>query len=447
MRNDSLPKKFLAFFLSMKTGLFLVALIIFFSVIGTVLPQERTISGAGPLFRFLYYTLNFGDIYHSKGFSFLLFCLCLNIAVCSCSRLPSLWRSTVKVPDWPTGIPWQREYELTLSPDKTMDAARQALVRAGFRIKTISPDRIYARKGQLAPWGAFFVHLSILLIALGAFYGSMYGFRYDIRMIPGESIVIGTDEYPGSGRPFTVTLENFATERYANGQVSDWISSLAIRQDGQKSAEQQVKVNHPLAFQGVSFYQSSYSSVYQAIQETDGYTRSIRLQEKQPYLIDEQQEISIMPIKYLPDFDPQNPLVSRSGNPLNPYIIYLVYAGAHPLGMNAIAVGKPLSLPGTSMKIIFRSVHDASGLEVKYDPGLPLVFAGFILMSLAFFASLYPKKRIVYAKVEPCRDQTRLSVTMIGKSQLLDAELTQLCETITAVKDNISVRGSGCARF
>jgi len=267
-------------------------------------------------------------------------------------------------------------------------------------------------------------------------------------MTPGESIIIGADDYYGAGRPFSLTLKAFSTERYSNGQVSDWISNLEVTQDGMKIVNQDVKVNHPLSYQGISFYQSSYANLYSLEERIPGHTiQPVRLEEKQPYILDEQQGIAIVPIKYLPDFDAQNPMVSRSANPSNPHVIYLAYASGHPLGMNAVAVGKPLLLPGLPTEVVFRSVAESSGLEVKHDPGLPLVFTGFALMSLAFFISLYPCRRIVCIEIKPAGNGSLLSLSMFGKSQLPEEELTQLCKPIMTIAKKPSARGSGCAKL
>lgn len=337
---------------------------------------------------------------------------------------------------------------MNTSCETALASIRQGLEKTGFRTWDSQPNRIYARKGQIAPWGTLLVHISVLFIASGAFYGSINGFRYTLQLAPGETVVIGSRDYPGSGRSFSLALKNFATERYPNGQVSDWISSLEIIQDGKTMAAQDVKVNHPLSYQGISFYQSSYTNVYNARVRLSGLPdQTVQLQEKQPYILDDQQGIAVMPVRYLPDFDPHNPMVSRSVNPVNPHIIYLAYAGGQPLGMNAIPMEKTISLPGSPLEIIFHSVQEASGLEVKYDPGMPVVFSGFILMSLAFFASLYPQRRTVYAEIRPAGNTVLLSIAMFGKTQFPEEELQVICQSIMIEEENPSTRGDRCAKL
>jgi len=427
----SSPGNVIRAFATMRMGLTLLAIIIVLSAVGTLIPQERDISAAGPVLHFFYHTLGFGNLYHSWWFGSLLFFLCLNIACCSLSRLPVLWRDTFAPPVWPAAMSWQRECRLALPPDEVAQRMRQRLKQSGFRVWDIGTDRLYARKGQLAPWGTFLIHASILIIALGSFYGSMAGFQYSVLLAPGDSVTIGAGSYPAPGCPFELRLNTFTTELYPNGQVSDWVSNLTVTRIGEDVLSQDVKVNHPFSYQGVSFYQASYSNLYEITQQATGHNaRKLRLEEKQPIILDDRLGIAVVPLKYLPDFDPKRPMVSRSAQPLNPHVIYMAYSGGRPLGMNAVAIGNPLSIPGSPIELVFSAVQEASGLDVKHDPGLPLVFTGFSIMGAAFFLSLLPHRRVIWAEIRPNAESTLLVVTISGRSQLLTEELSLLCQNL-----------------
>lgn len=436
MRNivkNIFQNKSLSAFATMRTGLTLLALVICLSVIGTLIPQEREIAAAGPVLRCFYATLGFGDLYHSRWFSALLFLLCLNVACCSLSRLPALWRETFAPPRWPEAAGWQREYRLAMPADQAGRLMKQCLEHRGFRVWDLGGNRLYARKGQLAPWGTVLVHASILIIALGALYGSLSGFRYSIRLAPGEAVTIGTGAHRGIGPPFELRLNGFTTEYYPNGQVSDWISDLAVARSGEDLLRRQVRVNHPLSYQDMSFYQMSYASLYEVEQRDAGRSRrKNRVEEKQPVILDERQGIAVVPLKYLPDFDPRRPMVSRSARPLNPHVVYGVYDGGRPVGMNAIPVGKPLTFPGAPGELVFSAVTEATVLDVKHDPGLPLVFTGFAAMGGAFFLSLCPRRRVVWAAATQDGDSAVLTAAMGRRSHLLTEELSRLCQSLEA---------------
>ncbi len=418
-------------FSTMRVGLTLLAVIIVLAVTGTLIPQERDIHAAGPVLKFLYNTVGLGNLYHSWWFGALLFLLCLNVACCTAIRLPALWRETFVPPTWLADFVPQRQCRVAATPEETTARLRGALVSAGFRIWAAGEGCLYARKGMVAPWGTFLVHVSILLIALGGFYGSTAGFQYSIQLAPGEAVAIGSGNHPGVGRPFGLRLDAFDTEFYSNGQVSDWISSVTVVQGGRDILSQAVKVNHPLSYQGVSFYQASYASLYALELRSEGGTvRSVRAGEKQPLIIDERMGIAVVPLKYLPDFDPRQPMVSRTTKPDNPHVVFAAYSGGRPLGMNAVKLGEPLKFPGTTVELVFRSVRESSGLDVKYDPGLPLVFAGFAVMAAAFFLSLYPRRRVIQAEVTPDGSLAKLAISLHGRSPLLADELTALCETV-----------------
>lgn len=434
------PGKIVRDFATMRVGLTLLAIIIVLAVAGTIIPQEREID-AGPVLHFFYHTLGLGSLYHSWWFSTLLFLLCLNMACCSLCRLPALWRETVAPPPWPLAAAWQRECRLDCPPEAATRQLKQFLERAGFRIWDFAGNRLYARKGQLAPWGTFLVHTSVLLIALGGFYGSLAGFQYSIRLAPGEVVTIGARPNPGVGRPFELRLNSFATELYPNGQVSDWISNLTVVRDGNEVVSQDVKVNHPLSYGGISFYQSSYATFYDIEQRMAGRSgRTVRAEERQPLILDNRQGLAVVPLKYVPDYDPQRPLVSRSARPLNPHVIYMAYSDGRPLGMNAVPLGKPLTLPGTPAELVFVAVREVSGLEVKHDPGLPLVFAGFGIMSAAFFLSLFPRRRVVVAEARNDGEAAVLLIAIHGKPQLLEEELSGLCRDLAVNSNNTAAR-------
>jgi cytochrome c biogenesis protein ResB len=79
----------------------------------------------------------------------------------------------------------------------------------------------------------------------------------------GESNEVAAE---GDGRlrklPFSIRLKEFRVNYYEpeRGAVRNYISSLAVVENGRTVAEKNVEVNHPMHYGGYYFYQHSYDA-------------------------------------------------------------------------------------------------------------------------------------------------------------------------------------------
>ena len=100
--EEKKQKTFWQRFTSMNTGIALLLLIAAFAVVGTLIPQERSVSSASPLVQMLYQTVGLGDLYHAWWFRGLLGLLSLNVLACMVRQFPALWRRTSLQEPWPS---------------------------------------------------------------------------------------------------------------------------------------------------------------------------------------------------------------------------------------------------------------------------------------------------------------------------------------------------------
>lgn len=97
----------------------------------------------------------------------------------------------------------------------------------------------------------------------------------------------------------------------------------------------------------------------------------------------------------------------------------IVFAWSDRAGRNGIASstpGIPFAIPQNNGLLIFQSVEDLSGLLIKHDPGLQLVYAGLTLLATGFFLSLYIPRRQVWIKITPAATCCTVSWVVIGRS-------------------------------
>jgi len=123
-----------------------------------------------------------------------------------------------------------------------------------------SDEIFFSQKGRWSRTGVYIVHLSILLIFVGAIIGHFGGFKGSV-MIPEMSSTQKVFPFKNDGSielGFEVRCNSFAIDFYANGMPKEYKSNLSILEDGKEVVNRDIKVNSPLTYKGITFYQSSY---------------------------------------------------------------------------------------------------------------------------------------------------------------------------------------------
>ncbi len=112
---------------------------------------------------------------------------------------------------------------------------------------------LYADRFRWGPFGTLFAHLSLVLILVGALIGGAMGFKNtDSRCRSARRSTSATGPAWRSRRRASPT----PTTRTAS--PSDYASDLVLYKDGQQVADQTIRVNQPLRYGDVTFYQSFF---------------------------------------------------------------------------------------------------------------------------------------------------------------------------------------------
>jgi cytochrome c biogenesis protein len=110
------------------------------------------------------------------------------------------------------------------------------------------------RQFRWGPFGTVIGHLSLVVILAGALVGSAFGFR-DTGFVVAEGSTVPVT----SGDGLSVELVQFQDAYYTTtGAPADYASDLVIYRGGAEVARQTVRVNEPLRYGDLSFYQSFY---------------------------------------------------------------------------------------------------------------------------------------------------------------------------------------------
>jgi len=263
------------FFCSLKLSISLLIGLALVSIIGTVIPQapsipEEYIRSLSQTKLQLYDKLGFFDMYHSWWFILLLYLLTVNLVACSIKRLPRVWK-IVSEPNLIFDEGLERSLSLTHDLKLKGDTASLKDKLTGFLTSEFAAPVVTEQNGEIHlfaqknPWcrlGVYVVHLSIIIIFIGALIGSFFGYKAYVQIVEGSSVSAAqgrNDKMVDLG--FSVKLEKFSVSFYNTGAPKEFKSILTILENGQPVPgfiNIPVVVNDPLTYKGFTFYQSSY---------------------------------------------------------------------------------------------------------------------------------------------------------------------------------------------
>ncbi|NPA49666.1 MAG: cytochrome c biogenesis protein ResB [Thermodesulfobacteria bacterium] len=423
------------FLSSIKLAIFLLLSLAATSIIGTILPQgqplpfyfQRYGETLGQIIKFLHLY----DTYHSWWYVTLLALFSVNLTLCSLKRLPfslELFRRDPLAvdPEKLTRMPVSKELKLK-APFKELEARVEELLskKLGRLEKAAFEDGVLFLKDRFrwSYFSVYVVHFSILIIIAGAIIGAVWGFRGEVNLLEGEStdqVLVRGKKHRSIPLGFTIRCDKFYIDFYPNGMPKEYRSDVTILEDGKEVLKGVIRVNDPLTYKGITFYQSSYNTFAKV---------KIRIL-KGPW----QKELEIEPFNQatweegkirvgLLDFQQAHGLPAAR--------IWLAEEGEPPLAFWVLK-GHPRRIELKSGPIIV-TLEDAkpvyaTGLQVKKDPGVPVVWLGFSLLILGIFAALFFAHQRYWVAVMPGEKNTR--VILAGFSPKARQKVKQTIEEL-----------------
>jgi len=263
------------FFTSLRLVIVLLLVLSLLSVAGTIIEQNKPLQEYYRLFRpetvEMFLKLGLLDMYHSWWFTSCLALLALNIIACTMERYPSIMKG-LKTPNVvldekiEKGLkdPAKIKYHL---PAETVEKRVADLVKKIFPARPVITETEDARhffyeKGRYTRLSFLLTHLSILIIFIGAIVGSIFGFKGYVNINEGETVsTLQTRKGENKALNFGVRCNSFNADYYETGAPKDYRSDLSVIRDGKEVLRQTIRVNDPLTYEGITFYQSSFGAL------------------------------------------------------------------------------------------------------------------------------------------------------------------------------------------
>ncbi|AFZ18275.1 cytochrome c biogenesis protein [Allocoleopsis franciscana] len=403
LENPSLPniwRQLLSVLGDLRLAIVLLLAIAVFSISGTVIEQGQSLAfyqsnypEDPALFGFLSWkvllTLELDHVYRTWWFLSILILFGSSLTACTFTRqFPALKAAR----RW-TFYKEPRQFQkLALSAELetgNLNSLTTLLEKRRYKVFQ-EGDTLYARKGIIGRIGPIVVHASMLMILAGSIWGALTGFMAQEMVASGNTFQIkniidaGPLATPKMLKDWSVRVNRFWIDYTPEGGIDQFYSDLSVVDQAGKDVDQQtIYVNKPLRYRGVTIYQTDWGIA--AVR--------VRLNNSPIFQIPMAQLDTQGKGRLWGTWIPTKPDMSQGASVLARDLqgTLLVYDAAGKL-VSTVRPGMATQVNGVTLKV--DDVIGSTGLQIKADPGIPLVYTGFGLLMLGVIMSYVSHSQI-----------------------------------------------------
>jgi cytochrome c biogenesis protein len=427
---------------SARLTLWLLAILAIAMAVATLIPQrapeEAYLKAFGTALGPLIARTTLDNIYGSWWFIGAFAALAINLLACSVRRAGQILRQDLLAGERLASgaeLPGrQARWRLPYETDAAAHQLGAALQRAGYSVARLEragdngERRLAARKGRLSLWAPVLVHVGLVVVLIGAAWGRMPSHTYRATAVLGPGEVFAAQP---PGEAFGLRLNEAGVEHSSTGQPKRYWAKLDVLEEGMIVRSQTVEPNRPLRYHGVSVTlqsiredaptqetaaapaawqvevkagraagpaRSAAEGTVPIILSEDG---QVRMMESSLKLADPPWFVFVAQVREADEFGHRAPaarvFVDRSGKPSHNWELVgwvgtggLEYQGLH---FQLALVGAEAAAP------ISQASQTYAQFALDRDVGVPIVYLGFVLVSLGGVLMLGPPHRRVTALV------------------------------------------------
>nr|YP_010337830.1 c-type cytochrome biogenensis protein [Sahlingia subintegra]UNJ17415.1 c-type cytochrome biogenensis protein [Sahlingia subintegra] len=389
--KQNIRRRFLNLMTNLRFSIILLLIIASVTVIGTVIEQDKALEFYqnnypidNPVFGFLSWKiiLLFGidHIYSNFWFYCLMLIFSFSLLACTFStQLPLLkvartWKFLTKKYQF-------SKLSLSLVANKVLNLSQctLALNKKGYFVFQ-KQNTFYAYKGLIGRISPIFVHFSLICILFGAVISASTGFIVQEVVPQGEYFhvqnLVSAGNFSVINQELLGKVEKFKISYNNDGSINQFFSTLSLRDlKGNLIKRETIYVNKPLHYDGMSIYQ------------TDWNITGLKLSVNNRVL-----QLSTVPNVSKDQKNLWTVFFRTGSKPFSQYVFVIRdLRGGIDVYTNDLTylfsqkIHVPFFLDG--LEINFMEVISSTGLQIKSDPGIPIVYIGFFFLMLSSFLS------------------------------------------------------------
>ena len=401
-----MKQKILKSLADLRFAIILLLLIALFSIIGTIIEQDQSIETykinyplSKKIFGFLSWDIiikfGFDHVYKTWWFITLISIFGLSLLLCTTlQQVPSL-----KISRSCQFLRKTQQFQkLTISSKLNTFNLQQFL----FKIKKINysifqqKNILYCYKGLIGRFSPIIVHFSMILILIGAIFSSLDGFKaqeiipktefFHIQNILNNGKISLIPKLSGRINDFWITYTNQNT-------IEQFYSDFSILNDSGNEIERQtIFVNSPAQYNGINYYQTDWNLMGLRIQDLN--SRIVQYP-----LITILKSSNKFWLSWIPTDNTLKKGIIILINNLEGFCsIYNNYGKF----IGNLELNEPFS---TNFPIILIDIISSTGLQIKLDPGIPLIYTGFFFLMISTIISY-----ITYSQLWIIQDKTKIII-------------------------------------
>jgi cytochrome c biogenesis protein len=380
--------KFFKNFAQLQNAIFLLLVIAIFSILGTIIEQDKSLdyyqNQYSSIFFFdkinlfqiiIFFGIN--HVYRTWWFFTLLFLFASCLIICTFLQQFPLLKLARRCNFKFNVQEFENQEYFTI-----LNFFYFFLILNNFKAKKYNIFQqkriVYVYKGILGRFAPIVVHLAMLLILIGNVIAALGSFNSQELIVKGEIFQLQniiTKNYFSNLPENSVRINDFWIEYGQNNNVEQFYSDLSILdKDGIEEIQKTINVNLPLRFQALTFYQTDWNVI----------GLRIKFNEQVYQLpLNNLPQIKNLNISWIPINKLNNKgLIFIINNLKGTFSLYSnngEFLGTFTLGDSII----------DNFKLEVMEFVNETGLQIKLDPGIPLIFFGFGLLMISSLISYF----------------------------------------------------------